>query len=471
MNLAKVILKLFSANVVNAAITFLGITLFARALGASVVGSYFLFVALLGVLTVPADFGLRGAAEKRISEGKSSDAVLTTALLLKAVPVSLVVVGLVATRDRVAAYLGADLVGLLVVALVLQELARLVLSLLKGELKVGATAALESAQKVSWLLVGGTFVLLGYGVRALVYGLLVGMFVLLIWGWHRSDATFGRPTETYARHLLSYSKYNSVSSIGSLFYSWMDVLVIGIFLTQSHVGAYEVAWRVSTAVVLLSEATATAIFPQVSKWDAEDAAGKIERVMPDATTSALALVIPAFFGAVLFSSEILGLVFGPEFTVAWLVLVVLLLEKVFQAIHMVMGRSLQAIDRPGLAARATLVSIVANLVLNVLLVLAFGIIGAAAATLVAAALSTWLHVRYLDRFLTIRVDKSAIGWCVVAALGMAGLLWLVSTRIVIDSLPELLGVVALGVFVYGVVLGSSPPVRSKLAANVRSASR
>ncbi|WP_435552670.1 oligosaccharide flippase family protein [Natrinema sp. CGMCC1.2065] len=471
MNLAKATLKLFSANVANAAISFIGITLFARALGASQVGSYFLFVALLGVLTVPADFGLRGAVEKRISEGTLPDAVFGTALVLKAVPVGLVVVLLVLTRDRVAAYLGADIVGLLVVALVIQELARLALSVLKGELKVGQTAVLELAQKVSWLLVGGGLLVLGYDVRALVYGLLVGMLVLLVWAWYRNGATIGRPTRAHARSLLGYAKYNSVSSIGSLFYNWMDVLVIGVFLSQFHVGAYEVAWRISAVVVLLSEATATTIFPQVSRWDAEDAADKIETVIPDATTAAVSLVIPAFFGAVLFSREILQITFGPEFGVAWLVLVVLLLEKVVQALHMVMGRSLQAIDHPDLAARATLVGIVVNLLLNVSLVWAFGLPGAAVATLIAATISAYLHVMYLNKFLTLRVDRKALGWCTLSALGMFAVLFPISSRLTIHTVPQLVAVIAAGAATYGMFLVSSPAMRSKLTAHVESVSR
>ncbi|ELY67057.1 flippase [Natrinema versiforme] len=471
MNLAKAALKLFSANVINAAISFLGIALFARALGASQIGSYFLFVALLGILTVPADFGLRGAVEKRISEGNTPDIVFTTALLLKTVPISLVVVVLIVARGYIAAYLGAGLVGLLIVALFLQEVSRMMISVLKGELRVGETAVLESAQKVCWLLVGGGLVLVGYQVRALVYGLIAGMIVLLVWGWYRSETTFDRPTKTYARNLLSYSKYNSISSIGSLFYSWMDVLVIGIFLTQVHVGAYEVAWRISVAVVLLSEATATAIFPQVSKWNAQNAAAKIERIIPDATTASLALVIPAFFGALLFSRDILRIVFGSEFEIAWLVLIILLLEKVFQAIHMVMGRSLQAIDRPDLAARATMVSIVANLGLNVSFVWAFGLTGAAVATLIAATLSSYLHVRYLERFLTIRVDQSEIGWCIVSALGMVAVLSVVTFYIPIETIPQLGGVITSGAIFYGLFLLLSPSIRSKLTRNMKAAFR
>ena len=56
----------------------------------------------------------------------------------------------------------------------------------------------------------------------------------------------------------------------------MDVAIIGLFLTHTHVGTYEIAWCVTTVSILFSEAIAGTIFPQLSEWDADSAKERVE---------------------------------------------------------------------------------------------------------------------------------------------------------------------------------------------------
>jgi len=137
MNIAQSSLKLFIAKTASAALQFIGITYFARELGAAPMGVFFLFQALLGMLAIPADFGLRGAVEKRISEGKSQGTFLSSALALKAIPIITIVLAIVSFRSLINNYIGADIAKLLAVAIVLQEIAQLSVVVLKGELRVG----------------------------------------------------------------------------------------------------------------------------------------------------------------------------------------------------------------------------------------------------------------------------------------------------------------------------------------------
>ena len=55
---------------------------FARAVGAGVLGAYFLFIAYLGIIGLMADGGIGGAAVKRISEGEEPDAYFSAFVVL-----------------------------------------------------------------------------------------------------------------------------------------------------------------------------------------------------------------------------------------------------------------------------------------------------------------------------------------------------------------------------------------------------
>lgn len=469
MDLARSSIKLFLANVVGAGLQFLGITFFARELGASQMGVFFLFQALLGMLAIPADFGLRGAVEKRISEGETPGAFLSSAIVLKSVPITVIVLGILLLRPWINDYIGADVAVWLALAIVVQEAAQLAIVVLKGELRVGETAVLDIARQVTW--VGGGALLVGYGLEAeaMIFSLLAGMGVMLVWGWYKSSVPVRRPTISYARSLFDYSKYNVISSIGGYFYSWMDVAIIGLFLTQAHVGAYEIAWRVTAVVMLFSQAIAATLFPQVSRWNTENATNRIESTIRGAITPSLILVIPAFFGVILFSREILGIVFGPEFSVAWLVLITLIGEKFFQSIHVILGRSLQGIDRPDLAAKAGVVAMFLNLVLNLILIPQYGIVGAAVATTISFVCNTILHAYYLSRFLTIRIPYGEVAGLIVASLGMTVGLFIVSSTIVISTLPQLVTIVMIGGVLYGGFVLLVPSLRRTIIRHVEQA--
>ncbi|GGC48688.1 polysaccharide biosynthesis protein [Haloferax sulfurifontis] len=415
------------------------------------------------MVAIPADFGLRGAVEKRISEGESQGRYLSSAILLKIPPVMIIVAGIFVFRPWINNYLGAEVAALLAIALILQEASQLTIVVLKGELRVGETAVLEVVRQATWLGVGGMLVSQGLGARALIYGLLAGLFLVFSWGCFKISVIPQYPSRGHASSLFNYGKYNAISSVGGYFYSWMDVAIIGLFLTQAHVGAYEVAWRITTVVILLSRSIATAVFPQFSEWSGEGAKNRIKDVIPQVLTPSLILVIPSFFGTVLFSKEILGLVFGVEYEIAWLALIILMFDQVTEAAQVVFGRSLQALDRPDLAARATAFGVILNLILNIILVSSFGITGAAIATMVASLFSGLiLHFLYLSKIISIKIPYAELLWCVLAALCMTFLLVPIRWLVTVNSIIELLVVIALGTVLYMATILLSPSLRSSI---------
>lgn len=468
MNIVKSVLKLSSVKFLKVVLSFLGIVFFARKLGATSLGSFFLFQALLTFCSIPADFGLRGSLEKRISEGEDHAALLSSAIILKTIPILAIGFTILLLADIVNEYLGADLAVYLVITIVLQELSLLTQSVLRGELRVEETASLTLAQTVVWIGLGSLLLFFGFGVEALVYGLITGFTITLVWGWYKCSTTIGKPSFIHMRSLFNYGQYNFVSSIGGYAYNWIDIALIGVFLTPAHVSAYEIAWRITSITIVFSRAIATTIFPQVSQWAAKDATEQIESIIAKTIPISLLLVIPAFFGILLFSEEILGLVFGREYTVAWLALIILMSDKLFQAIQVIIARSLQAINHPELAARAAVVSLTTNIVLNIPLIWKFGIVGAAVATVTASLVNDFLHMLYLSRFVSLRFQWRKIGWCIFSSVLMAITLFHVKSMMDVDDITVLTGVIVLAVILYGILVLVYSPIRIQVKQLVES---
>lgn len=462
MDLPRTALKMFLAKGGNAVVFFAGVTLFARELGASEIGVFFLFQTVLGLSGIAADGGIRGALEKRLSEERDQQAMLTTAILVKLATVGTVCGLILLLRPLFNQYLGGEYTIYLVVGLVLKEFGELFIQAVRGELRVGETALIQFSREAVWAGLGLVLVAAGYGVLGLIYGLLVGWGVAAAWAYLKLDTVPARPTEECFWSLYDYAKFYFFASVTGQVYRWLDVAVIGLFLLYADVGVYQIAWEVTILVLLVSNAIAITLFPQFSQWDAQAANSRISEAVTRAVGVALFISLPAFVGVLVLSEEILGFVFGEEYVVAAIVLVVLMVEKVFMSTNEILEGTLLAIDRPDLVARAVLVTITINFVLNVSLVLTIGLVGAAIATTTAAIVLTVLNGRNLANQITLRLPYRLIGWCLFSSAVMGGVLFSLKRIYPIESLVLVVAYVAVGVVVYMVTAVFVPALRREV---------
>ena len=471
MDLTRSTIKITGAKLGSLVLMFAGTAFFAQELGATLLGVYFLFQAVLGISAVPANLGTRIAVEKRISEGGPADRILGTGIALKLALFAIITGAILLFSSHLNQYIGAEVAGLLIIAIFFQEFAGLMMRVLQGELRVGETAILHFAYSLIWVTLGALLVTLDYGVFSLIYATIVGKGVQLLWAIYKTSVGVGRPTMTQAHSLIDYAKYSIIPAVDGRVHSWMDVLIIGFFLTQADVGAYEVAWQVAAPVLLLTGAIGTTIFPQISSWSADGAIEPLERLLPKLIIPSVIFVFPAFFGGVLLSEEILGLVFGEEFTAAWLALIILLAGKFPRAIRKIAGKSLAGLDRPDLVTHAAIVDIIANLLLNLVLIWQFGIVGAALGTVLSMTLGTIHRTYYLSQFVKIRIPYNELGWCLLSSVAMYGILYLAKSMIEINSIIYLFGFIFAGAALYGIFILVYQPLRTQVVEQTRAVIR
>ena len=462
MNIPRSVVKMFLSRSGNSLLFFLAIFFFARWLDPSQLGVFFLFFALSGMLGIVANVGINGALEKRLSEGLDPEQMLGSSLAFKAVMVTLVSFCLLLGRPYINDYVGAQIAMPLIVYIVVKEFSRFYLGAVRGELRVGETAAIEFARRIVWIAVSIVLLDVGLGARGLILAAICGRAVEFAWAFTKCNTAVGRPSLAALRSLFAFSKYDTILSVGGRVYQWMDVLVVGFFLTQAHVGAYEMAWRVSLLVLLASKPIELTLFPQISEWDAQSSLDQIGNAVSKALRYTLFVSVPALAGASIYAADILRYLFGPDYVFAWLVLVVLMVEKVAQSVNDIIGSTVRAIDRPDLAAFATVLSIAVNLLLSPILVLSIGFVGAAIATTIAWFLNTLLHARYLDRFVSYRIPYELLGWYVFASVVMSGTLVAFTQILPVTSLPLLILHVGLGMVTYLATLFVIPNVRNEI---------
>lgn len=419
MNLPKIIARVGLGRFLGALGTFGVTVLLARGLSTESVGLVFLIVATMTFVGRISDLGILDGMMKRLSEGQSEKEVFGGVLLMKFITLGITSILLGLSEPFVAHYISTEIYPYIYVLLWLHEIYVAINRALSGVHRIGETAELQTAKPLIWLILAAFSIQQGYGFTGVITGLMVAYSIVILWGGIKLRPKIDIPTLDIIRSLFNYSKHVYISNIGGMAYQWSDVFFIGLFLGASWVGIYEIAWRLTSPILLLSGSIAMTLFPEMSEWSANNSEEKIEKVVKDGIFAGGLISIPAFFGAALYGRPILETVFGEEYGVASLVLIILMAETVLQAFHMIIGRTLQAIDEPYFGARAAVISIFVNIVLNIILIPMFGIVGAAIATAISFSVNTFLHIAYAQRFLKIEIPYKRLFRVCLASIAMS----------------------------------------------------
>ncbi|EMA56193.1 putative transport protein [Halococcus thailandensis JCM 13552] len=441
---------------------FVAIAYFSRRLPPAQFGVFFLFFALEGLASIPADMGISSALEKRLSEGEAKAGMLGSALVIKCSLIAVVTVCLLVSQGYVNAYLGMDVTILLVFAVVLRELSLFYIHAVRGNHRVGVTAPIEFARRLTWVSIGVILVAAGFGVRGLLWSLVAGSGVTFGIAYLTCTVSIGQPRLDHVRSLVAFSKYDVISALGGRVYQWMDTAIIGLFLAHQFVSAYEVAWQVTLLVLLISKPIALTLFPHISRLQADASTDQIGATISNALGFATFASVPAIVGATIYAPAILHYLFGSEYVIAAMVLVVLMVEKLFQSLNDVISIAVRAIDRPDLAAKATVASVGVNLILSPILLLMVGFIGVAVATTFSWLLNTLLHIHYLSQHVPLNIPYRLIGWYVVASVGMGVVLVGVKTVVPITGVVVLFFEVGLGGVIYAAFAVTIPAIRNRI---------
>jgi O-antigen/teichoic acid export membrane protein len=467
-NIQQSATKEFISRAVGSILSFVGIAIFARNLTTSELGVYFLFQMMIGLLALPGSFGRGNAIIKRISEDKiDSSRVLSTGIGLLIVSNAVLAISVYGLRGVINSYIGSSVAVWLAIGIVLRSIHALGINTLRGELRVGEAATVTLFQRLSWLAVGYTLMQYGYREEALIFGLLSSYLVSLAVSAYKISISLGKPSIELAESLVGYWKYTTVSFVDSQLYNWADVALIGFFLSQSSVGIYEVAWRITVVVTLFSTSIENVILPQISSWDSTKSREKIQHLLPNALLASAIIPIPALFGTVLLSEDILRILFGDAYTEGSLVLIVLMAGKIIEAIDRVSKNFLDGTNLPHLRMYAVTVSIVSNVALNAILIDLLGIVGAALGTTIAFSMSTLLTVYYVDKTLNFELPTYSLGWCVLTSGIMYVILRLVKSHLKITDILSLLAVVLLGAIIYSAGILIYRPIREKVLLNAK----
>jgi O-antigen/teichoic acid export membrane protein len=421
MRLGQTSVVFFLSRITASLLGFVATLYFARELGAGPLGVYSLALGVVAWLSIVGTMGIPQAISKRVSEGEREGQYVVAGAVLVALLGGVLLGGIALFRGQVNAYIGypnaAVFVGLILVTVIFTQI---VLSTLQGLKFVeiqGILSPLRTGVRSS-LQIGVLFV--GGGLAGLFLGYAAGYVVTLLVGTaivvRRVDG-LGRPTIDHVRSLVDYAKFAWMSDLRTKAFNWIDIIVLGFFVSPSLVGIYTVAWNLSQFLILFSSSIAVTVFPEMSELSAEDGPQAAADLIEQSLSYAGLFLTPGVVGSLVVGAPLLR-IYGDKFTEGVAVLALLVFATLIQAYQNQILNTLNAIDRPDLAFRVNALFLGGNLVLNVLLVYLYGWVGAAAATGISILLSLLVGTTFLRRIVAFGLPLTELTRQWVAALVM-----------------------------------------------------
>ncbi len=225
--------------------------------------------------------------------------------------------------------------------------------------------------------------------------------------------------------ILRSSKYLVSSRMLTQVTRTADIVLLGLMVGESSVGLYTAGYRLCLLVLGVGQSLHTAYLPKLARA-AQKGAQTADRIGRRAFESAVVVVLPLVAGGLLYSQSLLGLLFGSEFEAGATAFKLLLIGIGLQYVHGLAHNVLLVFDRTRADMRLRAIATIINVTLNLLWIPRWGIVGAAAATLVSHIVITLLSL-WVCRRLGVRLVSSS--WWKAAVSTAIMLAWLLTAAV------------------------------------------
>lgn len=414
----------FGLKIASAGLSFVIGLLLARLLGTAGYGTYAYAMNWVGLLAVPGALGLDRLLVREVAAyGTKAEWCFMRGLLKWSNQTVLMVSSGLAL---IAAFIGWVLVGrqdslvlisflIALISLPLVTLIRLRQSVLRGLNRVVAGQAPEMLIQpmlficfigVAYLLLGGNLTVpwaLGINIAATGIAFVVGTRVLIKTLPPAIEETFpSYKIREWIRSALPLMLITGMKIINAK----TDILMLGAMKGPKDAGIYAVANRGAELITFILIAVNLALAPTVVNLFAAGEMKKLQSVIIRSTRVILLFSLPIGLALIIFGHWFL-LLFGEAFTQGRTSLTILSFGQIVNASMGSVGLLLVMTGHERSAAIGAGISAVLNVILNALLIPAWGIAGASIATASSMIVSNILLAIWVYR--TTRIHSTALG--------------------------------------------------------------
>lgn len=238
---------------------------------------------------------------------------------------------------------------------------------------------------------------LGLQIKGALYAYIISTVLSALLGIHYLKKTFPDLVNQQIKAAASFRSLLrfSLPVIGMNLFGfgvlWTDTLMVGYFMSTTDVGIYNAAARTAMLINVILFSFSSIFMPMISDLHQRGEIKKLEGLFKTVTKWIFTMSFPAFLLMAILSKQIMAL-FGFEFTSGALWFLILGLGQMINSSTGPVGNFLVMSGRQDIVFWDMLLSFGMNILLSYTLIIRFGVVGAAIATMLAITL---LNVTYL----------------------------------------------------------------------------
>ncbi len=426
-NIAKNTTWLTSAYILQKVFAFVYFTLVARWLGASDIGLYVFAISLTTILSVFIDFGLspvliRESAKFKEKANSYLNNVITVKILFSIITfiAAIIIINLLNKPAIVA-----TMVYLAGLVMIFDSFSLSFWSIFRAWQNLKYESISIAINQFLIVAVGLSGILLNFPLYILVIALLAGSFFSFIYSLillkiklHFKFKLKWQP-ETL-KTLFKIALPFALAGIFTRVYSYIDQILLSVLIGDQSLGWYSVAYKITYALQFIPAAFAAAIFPAMSYYYACEKA-KLRLVFEKSMYFLIMFSLPIAFGIASLADKIILYLYTNEYEPSILTLQIFIFAVIAIFLSFPVGSILNACDKQAINTMNLGITMVLNIILNIILIPKYQQAGAAIAALSSLSLMFILNllwvpkiISYDYKFLLIKALKALLGSIIMA---------------------------------------------------------
>ncbi|MBN1170317.1 flippase [Candidatus Micrarchaeota archaeon] len=382
--------------------SFFYVILIARMASQEDVGLFYLSLAIVSIIEIFSNAGIPLSLQRYIPffEGKKEFNKLKYLLKL-----SYAVIAVLGTIFIALLWFASDFIGelydepllpnairLFSVYIILNAAFRLNYTYLQGRTDIKSMQLLTNMQNgLKLLLTFALFMVFGATAATLVIGYLLSLLLALIISVpfiRRKVVDLPKSRDAVSasglvREIAPFGMMLTMISMLWIIIGTLDKLLIGYFLPDSAetVAVYSIAATFAGVLLMIPISVANIFLPVMSRLAAGNDRGSMHNITESASRWTIYLTFPAATVMIAFAHPMLSIFYGENYAFGSAVMAILTAAFLIQSFSFMLSNLLAAIRMVRIELQISAAVTVINVILNVLLIPAFGIEGAAIASL------------------------------------------------------------------------------------------
>lgn len=196
----------------------------------------------------------------------------------------------------------------------------------------------------------------------------------------KNEVRWVLPSLSRCLELLSFGKYIAGTNLLSMLFHKADVLMLALFMDPVAVALFHFATKIVGYAEIPLNALSQVIYPRLAASYHQNRATELKKAYVSSILHLLLIAAPIIAVVIMFRGQIISILSTDTYTSSAPLIIILSITGLFKPFGRVFGLTLDAIGRPNINFQMLCLSLMVNIVMNLILIPLYGVQGAALAT-------------------------------------------------------------------------------------------